>query len=503
MRLSAVSGLVVAMAMGATPGLAQIQGPSSSHTPYVLPSANGWITASIISAGDRSSDGRYAMVGIPDGLGALPGRYDGNTLVDDPAYITVFMNHEIPAGNGIPRAHGQNGAFVSQWTIHLNSLQVQRGEDLIREVYTWDIANRAYVRSTATALAQFNRFCSADLPPLTAFFNPATGRGFDGRIYMNGEEVTDGRAFGHVLTGELKGYSVELPYLGRFAWENSVPHPNAGDRTIVVGLDDSTRGQVYIYAGDKKATGTPIERAGLTGGSLFGIRVINGGGNYNNGHVVREDNGPINGRFELVNVSDVAVGPDAVLQAGSVARGITDFARPEDGAWDPTNPDVFYFVVTGAVIGGRGQSARLYRLTFDANGLGGTIEMVIDRASLLPSSPLFAQFDNLTITSNGFIVIQEDPGNTPYLAQTWIVNPATRTATSILQSDAARFAPAIAPFNADEESSGIIEVTDLVRAASWFDPARRYFLADIQAHYSIPGELYEGGQLYFIASPRQ
>jgi len=35
----------------------------------------------------------------------------------------------------------------------------------------------------------------------------------------------------------------------------------------------------------------------------------------------------------------------------------------------------------------------------------------------------------------------------------------------------------------DEESSGIIEVTDLVHSARWFDKGRRYFLADMQAHY--------------------
>jgi hypothetical protein len=101
-------------------------------------------------------------------------------------------------------------------------------------------------------------------------------------------------------------------------------------------------------------------------------------------------------------------------------------------------------------------------------------------------------------------MVQEDPGNTPYIAQTWVVNPVTRTATAVLQSDPVRFgAPPLPPFNVDEESSGIIEVTDIVRTASWFEAGRRYFLADLQAHYPLPGEAVEGGQLYLIASPRQ
>jgi hypothetical protein len=92
------------------------------------------------------------------------------------------------------------------------------------------------------------------------------------------------------------------------------------------------------------------------------------------------------------------------------------------------------------------------------------------------------------------VLVQEDPGNTPYIARTWLVDPAARSATEILQSDPARFAPPnLPPFNVDEESSGIIEVTDIVRSAHWFEAGRRYFLADLQAHYSIPGELVEGG----------
>jgi hypothetical protein len=32
--------------------------------------------------------------------------------------------------SGVPRAHGQTGAFVSQWTIHLDSLLVHVGYQL-------------------------------------------------------------------------------------------------------------------------------------------------------------------------------------------------------------------------------------------------------------------------------------------------------------------------------------------------------------------------------------
>jgi hypothetical protein len=485
---------------GTVPGT--FQGPTSSDTPYVVPTDEGWEVTALISTGDFANENGYRMVGIPDGLGAMAGKFEQGRYVADKAYMTVFMNHEIPAGSGIARAHGQNGAFVSQWTIHLNTLQVKWGEDLIHDVYAWDTVSSQYVFAPT---ARFSRFCSADLPKGTALFNPATGRGFAGRLYMNGEEVDGGRAFAHVVTGSGKGTSYELPYLGRMAFENVVAHPNSGDKTIVIDLDDTSPGEVYVYVGDKRYTGNAVERAGLVGGKLSGIKVTNGGPNYLGGAVARENNGPVNGSFTLVDVSDFTLGSGSDLQTKSTARGVTLFARPEDGAWDTLNPHVFYFVVTGMNLDGQGQSARLYKLTFDSivNPTGGTIELIINRAALTPPTPTFAQFDNITVLGDGSLIVLEDPGNTPYIAQIWHVNPTAKTATAVFHSDTERFAsPPVPPFSVDEESSGVIDVTDLVQSARGVEQGRRYFLADLQAHYAISGELYEGGQLYLFASPR-
>lgn len=84
--------------LGATAQAAQ--GPSSSQTPYVTPTAAGWNVTSIISVGD-ASDNSYRMVGIPDGLGA----YDNGN-----GTFTVLMNHELRPGSGMARAHGADGA---------------------------------------------------------------------------------------------------------------------------------------------------------------------------------------------------------------------------------------------------------------------------------------------------------------------------------------------------------------------------------------------------------
>jgi hypothetical protein len=500
-------------------------GPQSSQTPYVVPTAPGWDVTSLVTVGDSAKQSPYALVGIPDGMGAVAGKFAENgEYVADKAFMTVFLNHEVRPGLGVPRAHGTNGAFVSQWTVHLNSLQVKWGEDLIRRVLTWDATAGAF--ADTTGVAQFNRFCSADLPPLTGFFNPANGKGFKGRIFMNGEESGDeGRAFGHVVTGEEKGTSYELPYLGKFSWENSVAHPDAADKTIVVGLDDSTPGQLYVYVGDKQDYGNPVERAGLQYGKLYGLKVPG---------LPFENAGAVNGTFSLVDLSAVPTYIDGnpnqaglqcqlsnaipvpvarqnglSLQCHSAANGITEFARPEDGHWDTKNARVFYWVTTGATVQGSLQTARLYKLTFDSlsNPSGGTIELVRDASTMLTTGDAAGttarSFDNITVDAAGQVIVQEDPGNTSYIAKTWKIDPVTKAYVQIFESDRERFVSGTPGFlTQDEENSGVIEVTDIVKNANWYEAGRRYYLGNMQAHYAIPGELVEGGQVYLMASPR-
>src|SRR5262245_43077772 len=126
------------LAPGTAPGT--FIGPTSSETPFTNPVAPGWQTSSVLSVGDATEENGYRMVGIPDGLGALAGKEEGGKYVADKAYMTIFMNHELGATAGVVRAHGEIGAFVSQMTVHLNSLKVKWGQDLIENVLVWDTA---------------------------------------------------------------------------------------------------------------------------------------------------------------------------------------------------------------------------------------------------------------------------------------------------------------------------------------------------------------------------
>jgi hypothetical protein len=169
------------------------------------------------------------MAGIPDGLGAF--RSGENEF-------TLLMNHEI-SGNpaGIMRAHGSNGAFVSRWTINAHTLEVLRGEDQTpspRHVFLWDGATGRYVNGTT----QWQRFCSGDLAAQSAYF--AGGLGTRDRIYLNGEEVNEGRAWAHIASGDHARESWQLPRFGRLSFENAVACPHGQQKTVVVLTDDAS-----------------------------------------------------------------------------------------------------------------------------------------------------------------------------------------------------------------------------------------------------------------------
>ncbi|MBC8131845.1 MAG: hypothetical protein H7X95_02605, partial [Deltaproteobacteria bacterium] len=252
-------------------------------SPYLIPAAPGVVTKDLITTGD--SVGGYRMAGIPDGLGAFDNG-DGT--------FTVLMNHELGATLGATHAHGAKGAFVSKWKVRKSDLAVISGEDLIKNVALWNATSTSY-SAPATGVS-FARFCSADLATTSAFFDASAGVGFDGRLFLTGEEAgNEGRAFAH----GLDGISYELPRLGKMSFENVVANAGTGVKTLVAVSDDSTPGQVYFYLGTKTAAGSPIDRAGLTNGVLYGVKA---------GSVVIEDSAtgiPSGTPFALVDLGNV------------------------------------------------------------------------------------------------------------------------------------------------------------------------------------------------------
>jgi hypothetical protein len=556
---------------------AEIKGPSSSQTPYLVASdsASGVIVKSILTVGDSVNlkpDGLtpYRMVGIPDGLGVFKSRGERSSSHDDAddrhwgwdddedevedhesrrdRTFNLVMNHELGgslnaglAGPlGAARAHGNAGAFVSLWTIRKDDLSVVKVEDLLANdssIYlsnNWPTIGTPHSGYLSGSTTLISRLCSADLAaPGAYWFRDRHGRkyGTSARIFQSGEEsggiatgfapgfsgsfgglepdIHFGRQFAFVLTddpripGNQARTAYELPHAGLFGWENNLANPKSQRKTIVMGMDDTTPGQIYVWVGEKQAEGNVVERAGLTRKSerdnLYVIRV-NGLTPDASGATNELRDTPLSGTFSLENEGDVSGLTGAQLETLSDMKGATQFLRPEDGHWDPRKPSDFYFVTTDRYdqvkdgVGTQVGRSRLYRLHFtdiSKPELGGTIEALLD------GTETGNMFDNMTVTSDARVLIQEDVGNQQHLGKIWLYDIETDELTEIAKHDPARFGnigtPAVAPYNQDEESSGIIDASKFL--------GKDWYLLDVQAHYGIAGELVEGGQLVALYVP--
>jgi Ca2+-binding RTX toxin-like protein len=250
--------------------------------------------------------------------------------------------------------------------------------------------------------------------------------------------------------------------------------------------EDATPGQVYMYIGTKQATGSTLDKAGLTNGTLYGIKA-----DFRTEITTGQ---ALAGSFSVVALPDETNRTGANLQADSNTAGVTEWLRPEDGAWDTINPNRFYFATTASTT----TPSRLWALDFvDATdpSTGGTYKALLD------GTEGQVMFDNITVSPDGTLILQEDPGNFAAAAKIWHYDPSTDVLTEIARHDSARFGDtgisATSPFTIDDETSGVIDVTDMLGSAT-----TKAFLVASQAHYTFPGanstEVVEGGQLQLM-----
>jgi len=507
-----------------------IQGPSSSQSSYLTPTAPGWSATAIMTVGDRVGGlpAGYMFAGIPDGLGAYSNG-DGT--------MTVLANHEIGATQTTPpvllgtaRAHGAAGGFVSKWVINTSTWQVISGGDFVTSPTNqmmWDTTANSgagnWVARTASNPYAYLRPCSADLPKLEAFYDASNGgTGYNGLIFLNGEETgAEGKGLAWIVTGTEAGKVYELPHHGKYSWENALARSNYGLspsatnllQTVVVGTDDTTPGEVYVYIGAKTNTGNAVQKAGLANGLTYGLKVLTATG-YT-GDILFENATGITGTFGLAQIFDnatLANKTGAQFQAESLRLKVTQFARPEDAQW--IDEDSLVFATTGATVNGVANiTAKIYQLDFNSdatNGIlttGGNIKVLVNSANLTgKDGAKAASFDNLTLGEDGLLYIQEDPGSREYVAKHWVVNPLAgnqaaveASAVQIFESDRSRFTTGAVNFQTiDEEHSGIIDITSIVADGI---TGSKWFLVATQNHAAATGAnaatLVEGGQ--FIA----
>ena len=487
----------------ATAFLAISAAPANAAAPvYVEAVATSATLTPFASAGDMV--GTYLVPGIPDGLGVVK---NGNSL-------RIITNHEWSATNAVAAGRTTagglvSGSFLSDMTYDLKTQKVTKAVDLFKDVVWYDYTTGKYGQTPvapAGALVKdsfgtlnhsylLNRFCSGSLAPAGSFFDQKSGYGFNDAVFLAGEEGGDeSRAFATNLTN---GQLVQRPALGLAAWENVIPAPNKGKTTVLMTNEDgaATDSQQWMYVGTKTKTGTWYEKAGFTNGKSYVVAAAAGAAVANDAEIRTKygKNKPFPISFAEVNTK--VNGKDQNIEAN--AKGI-EFARVEDGHFDPKKPNDYYFVTTQsdsdplnkAVAATTPNPATptvsrdggaLWRIRFNDVSKplsGATLELLLDGSeSIYMSKP-----DNISVDSFGNVLIQEDPGNNAHLARIVSYRISDGKLGTIAQFKAEYFTSTGASFiTQDEESSGIIDVTNELRTSKSDTASYYMFVAQIHA----------------------
>lgn len=261
-----------------------------------------------------------------------------------------------------------------------------------------------------------------------------------------------------------------------------------------MGNEDAGTGQLLAYMGTKRSRGNAFDRAGLTNGVSTVLDIADSA--VKTDAEFRAAYGK--GKAVPFNLNEVDWDQSGVAQNREAAADGLTLNRVEDGAWDTRSPNDYYSNTTE---GGNGadrtpvtgrDGGGLWKVSFedrDRPQLGGTIELLLDGSE----EPLLNQPDNMDIDGRGNILIQEDPGGNAHVARVLAYQIRTGKLVVLAEFDRAQFAPLTpggtdAPFTIDEESSGIVDASDVL--------GRGWYLLDAQVHKPNPNKEYvEYGQL--------
>jgi hypothetical protein len=430
--------------------------------------------------------------GIPDGMGAYDNGNGG---------ISLLSVHEIPSYSPIAQQSKSStspwGVSITKFNVTKNSKVITSATNFVKDYKFYNYTTKTYVDSPIGAAPagttkgldwNISRFCSATLVQAggLSFKSGSTTYGYEGPVFLSGEEDGDsGYARGFAF--DMDGHGIQLPRMGLASWENLMPNLKPGINTVVMGNEDgsATDSQLFMYVGKKTTTGTFADKAGLTNGDLM-VMNIPGIANDNAFRAAYGKNKAVDVTFKKT----IWDGNIATQQADHAAQG-TEMTRVEDGEWDPTNPNVFYFVTTesnkdaGATKANPAEptfsrdGGGLWRLTFvDGQNpdLGAKLELLLDGSE----APYLSKPDNLAVTKDGIVLLQEDPGNNGHVARIVAFRPKDGKLAVIAEFNKSYFATGASNFmTIDEESSGIIDATALFAKAG---DTNNYFFFNAQVH---------------------
>lgn len=518
-RIAAASAALALVATGS------MAANAADKPVYLEKVAAGAELTVLATSGDKIGD--YYLPGIPDGLGAYK---SGSN-------VKVLMNHELSSATiagTITRANGNTtGTTITEFVVDPTTKKVVSAKEAIAKVAFYNYQTKKY---STTAVAPklgamsadsygkyhtnaLSRFCSSSFAPAGTFATKVKGKtvGYTGGIYLTGEEIGDeGRGFAMNTSGEL----VQIPRFGLASWETFSAINTGSTKTSILGTEDGPDGasELWLYEGTKTSKGNWYDKAGLTNGKNFVLKVDGA----TNDTEFRKAYGKGKAVAATFTANDWTVG--GTMQNAWAAEAGFGFSAVEDGAFDPNNPNDYYFVQKSSagvatslnpddktVVKRDGGSMWKLTLADRKNpSKGGTLELVLDGNE----APYLNMPDNIDIDDLGNILIQEDPGKNAQLSRVVAYNIKTKKMAVIARFSATYFsptAPAATKITEDEESSGIIDVTSMFKKSE--TDTARYYLLDAQVHASAElsrpditdaahkaelAKLVEGGQLYLL-----
>ena len=307
---------------------------------YVLSKNSAVNIKAIATVGDAVTG---TMVrGIPDGMGAYDNGRGG---------ITLLSVHEVSTGNAFALKSKSTtapwGTSITKFTVSKTTKAVTNVQNFMQKVNFYNYATGKYQETPAGAAPAgatpgffdwgISRFCSATYAAAGTFIH--NGVGYEGGLFLSGEETGD-ESRGFAFDEEGTGY--QLPRMGMMSFENIMPSLKPGANTVAIASEDgsATDSQLYVYTGKKQSTGTAVDKAGLTNGDLHVMNIP----------TIKSDNlfRTTVGKNKKMPAEFVKVDWNTTTSAfakESREKG-TAMARVEDGHWDPSNPNVFYFVTT-------------------------------------------------------------------------------------------------------------------------------------------------------------
>lgn len=500
--------ILAAVAAGSlVAGLVAPAAASSSAPQYVETVAAGISLKVLATSGDIISG--YQIAGIPDGTGALASGKN----------VTMLMNHEIGYGEiakSIARAGGTAfGATVDKFSINPATQSITTAKEFLTGVKFYDYSTSTWgttpgAPAGATAADSYgtpqhttflNRFCSASLSPAGRFYYKSgkTEYGIKDAVFLTGEEGSDeSRGF----AVNAKGEAVQIPGFGLAAFETFNNIKTGTRTTAVFGNEDgsATNSQLWLYQGTKQSKGTWFAKAGLTGGKTYVMKIAN--------FAAESEFRAQVGKGKATDVSFAAIdATDNGVNQNKTALNLgTALARVEDGAFDPKNPSVYYFVTTESNKDANATKLdSTYPLVTKRDGgalwklelkdiknpaAGGKITMLLDGTE----APYLNKPDNIEVDGFGNILIQEDPGNNPQLTRMFAYRIADGKLVIMNQFNEAMFSAAkgAASFiTEDEETSGVLNVTSLMRKSK----------ADKNYYYVFVAQVHATGDALLKARP--